>query len=76
MAKQTDVKLRPKVAYPWDEWFKPRKTAIELVKGRDYHCTVRAFVIYAREVASRRGLKLIVNVSKDGNRVLMQRAAK
>lgn len=69
------VVVLPRQKYDWDRWF-ARKTPIELTKGVDFSTSARSFVVYARQVARDRGLRISVNVVNQGTTVRLVVAGK
>lgn len=72
MPIKSSVRLKGQTYYPWSDWLKIRKTAIELRRGKDFYCKPEAFVIHARTIAKGRGLRIRVKVLEKGNRILVQ----
>ena len=58
--------LRPVTgtSYPWDQWL---QADVSLLAGKDFRCTPVSLAQQARNLASRRGLPLTVQV--EGNQV-------
>lgn len=59
--------------YPWDKWFNQK--VFELKQGRDFDCMPHSMIVQIRQVASSRGVRvliktrdnmLIVSVKKKG----------
>ena len=49
--------------YPWEEWF--NKASIELIQGKDFHCTLPGMTVNVRQAARRHGIKVRIDQLPD-----------
>ena len=57
----------PNTQYPWPQWLKRQKPALELKKGRDYHCQPHSMAQQFRNAAHRH--KKRVSIKIDGGTI-------
>lgn len=59
--------------YPWKKWLRPG-SRWKLIKGKDFDCNIKSFIVHAYTTASLRGLR--VSLNRNGTKELSMKTHK
>jgi hypothetical protein len=68
--QETEMKKTAQTRYPWKRWLN-RRTALTLVRGRDYRCQPHSMAQQCRNAAAQIGATLSIHI--DGGTLTIQR---